>query len=208
MNTHRPDALEGMESGEEGPRRRPGGRSARVQAAAYDAVIALVQERGYEALSLAAIAERAGVHESSLYRRWGTREQLLLDAISSRAAREVPIPDTGALRSDLIELLRLVSTFLQTAEGQALVRTGVATAHIPAFRTFHQEYWQQRHIGLHTLFQRAIERGELAPETDCQLLLETLIGVFYVRAFLLAEPLPEILPERVVDLILPGAQGR
>ncbi len=57
-------------------RRRPGGRSARVQVAVLEATFQLLEERGYELLSIASIAERTGVHETSLYRRWKTKEQL------------------------------------------------------------------------------------------------------------------------------------
>src|SRR6266700_2043671 len=82
-----------------GVRRRPGGRSARVQAAVFVATIQLLQEKGYEALSFATVAERAGVHETSLYRRWKTKEQLVINAISGQVAQNIPVPDTGAFRS-------------------------------------------------------------------------------------------------------------
>ena len=51
---------------------------------------------------------------------------------------------------------------------------------------------------------RAVARGELSPQTDFQLLLETLISVFYIRPFVFNEPLDETLPERIVDLVLSG----
>ncbi len=187
-----------------GPRRRTGGRSARIQAAVFEATIQFLQEQGYEALSFASIGERTGIHETTLYRRWKTKEQLVIDAVASQVAQDIPIPDTGALRSDLIQLLQLLRTFLQSTVGQALIQTGIAARNVPAISALSKDYWQRRSSLLRPLFERAIARGELSPQTDIPLLFETLIGVFYVRLFLLGESLDETLPERMVDLVLSG----
>jgi AcrR family transcriptional regulator len=206
MNTHHPYAGSAdttpATSESAGPRRRPGGRSARIQAAVFAATIHLLQEKGYEALSFATVAERAGVHETSLYRRWKTKEQLVINAISGQVAQNIPVPNTGTFRSDLIQLLQLLRTFLLSSVGEALVQLAIVSKHAPEIGFFHQEYWRQRRALLQPMFDRAIARGEVSPQADLQLLLETLIGVFYVRAFVLGEPLDETLPERVVDLVL------
>jgi AcrR family transcriptional regulator len=207
MNTPHPNAPEARPTGEgrDAVRRRPGGRSARVQGAVFEATFQLLEEGGYDMLSIASIAERAGVHETSLYRRWKTKEQLVLDAVNQRVAREIPVPDTGALRSDLIAVLQSLRLFLQSRMGQALVQTAVATLHLPELCALRQEHWRQRCAHLQILFDRAIARGELSPQVDCQFLLETLSGIMYMRLFIVNEPIDERLPERVVDLILLGA---
>ncbi len=187
-----------------GPRRRTGGRSASIQATVFEATIQLLQEQGYEAWSFASIGERTGVHETTLYRRWKTKEQLVIDAVASQVAQDIPIPDTGALRSDLIQLLQSLRTFLESAVGQALIQTGIAAGNVPAISTLSKDYWQRRSTLLRPLFERAIARGELSAQTDIPLLFEMLIGVLYVRLFLLREPLDETLPERIVDLALSG----
>jgi AcrR family transcriptional regulator len=187
-----------------GPRRRTGGRSARIQAAVFETTIQCLQEQGYEAWSFASIAQRTGIHESTLYRRWKTKEQLVLDALASRVAQAIPIPDTGALRSDLIQLLQSLRTFLESPVGQALIQTGIGARNTPAISTLAKDYWQRRSTLLRPLFERAIARGELSAHTDIPLLFETLIGALYVRQFLLREPLEETLPERIVDLVLSG----
>jgi len=187
-----------------GPRRRTGGRSARIQAAVFEATIQLLQEQGYEAWSFASIGERTGIHETTLYRRWKTKEQLVIDAVASQVARDIPIPDTGALRSDLIQLLQSLRTFLESAVGQAIIQTGIGARNVPAISTLSKDYWQRRSTLLRPLFERAIARGELAARADIPLLFEALIGALYVHQFLLREPLDETLPERIVDLILSG----
>jgi AcrR family transcriptional regulator len=201
MNTPHPAKL--IEASP-GPRRRTGGRSARIQAAIFEATIQLLQEKGYETLSFAAIGERTGVHETTLYRRWKTREQLVVDAVASRVAQDIPTPDTGTLRSDLIQLLQSLRTFLQSPVGQALIQTGIAAKNVSAIAAFSKDYWQRRSTLLWPLFERAIGRGELSAQTDISLLFEMLIGVLYVRLFLMGESLDETLPERIVDLVLSG----
>jgi Tetracyclin repressor-like, C-terminal domain len=83
-------------------------------------------------------------------------------------------------------------------------QAGIATIHLPEFCAFRKDYWHHRLARIQVLFDRAIRRGELSPETDFQLLLETLIGVLYVRIFVVNEPVDEMLPERIVNLVLPG----
>jgi AcrR family transcriptional regulator len=192
-------------NGGDAVRRRPGGRSARVQAAVFAATFQLLEEGGYEGLSIVSIAERAGIHETSLYRRWKTKEQLVLDAVSHWAAQDIPVPDTGALRSDLIAVLQSLRLSLQSRVGQALVQTAVATLHVPKLCALRQEHWRQRRVHLQIIFDRAIARGEVPPQVDCQFLLEMLSGIMYMRLFVVNEPIDEMLPERVVDLVLSGA---
>jgi AcrR family transcriptional regulator len=206
MNTHHPHAasasITSVVSESAGPRRRPGGRSARIQEAVFEATLHLLQEKGYEALSFATIAERAGVHETSLYRRWRTKDQLTVAAVTSQVAQDIPVPDTGLLRSDLILLLQSLRAFLLSSVGQAIVQTAIVTTLVPALNSLHRDIWHRRRAHLQIVFDRAVARGELSPQTDFQLLLETLIGVFYLRPFIFNEPLDETLPERIVDLVL------
>lgn len=187
-----------------GPRRRPGGRNARIQAAVFEATFRLLEEKGYEALSMVSIASRAGVHEATLYRRWKTKELLVIDAANSQIIDDIPVPQTGTFRSDLIEILQSLRIFLLSAIGQALFQTIVATAHVPEFRAFRKEHWRQRRTHFQVVFDRAIARGECSPQIDSQLFLEMLAGALYVRLFVANEPLDEELPRHIVDLALSG----
>jgi AcrR family transcriptional regulator len=207
MKISRPNAPFAIptDQGSDAVRRRPGGRSARVQVAVFEATFQLLlEERGYERLSMASIAERAGVHETSLYRRWKTKEQLVLDAVNHRVAQDIPVPDTGSLRSDLIAVLQSLQLILQSRVGQALFQTAVATLHLSELCTLRQEHWRRRRAHLQILFDRAITRGELSPQVDCQILLEMLSGIIYMRLFVVNEPVDKMFPERIVDLILSG----
>src|SRR5215470_1048367 len=103
-----------------GPKRRPGGRSARVRSAVLDATAQILLEKGLDGLSVAEIAQRAGVNETSIYRRWGTRENVGLEVALSRAELAIPIPDTGSLRGDLLVLARGIAAYQQSPFGKAM----------------------------------------------------------------------------------------
>ena len=94
-----------QEQAEPQPRRRPGGRSAKVKDAVVAATVAELEEGGYDKLSIAAVAARAGVHESSIYRRWKTREGLAMEATFASFASHIAVPDKGSLVQDLGALM-------------------------------------------------------------------------------------------------------
>ena len=125
-----------------------------------DATLAVLAEEG-DAFSIPQVAARAGVHETSVYRRWGSREALIADAVRSRVGAEVPVPDTGSLRGDLVAMLEDSVRFLGSPLGTQLVR---ATATAPQLGTteMRHSYWPERMTRIEVLFARAIARGEIA----------------------------------------------
>jgi AcrR family transcriptional regulator len=94
-------------------RRRPGGRSARVRAAVLYAALEAMAEHG-PSVTISEIARRAGVHATSIQRRWGTTENVIRDAMLTRSQEELPVPDTGTLRGDLMAFARLIAAYLAT----------------------------------------------------------------------------------------------
>ena len=81
---------------------RPGGRSARVRDAVHEAVLALLRDRSWEELSIPAVADRSGVHQATIYRRWRSMPVLLDDVVAEHVTRSFALPDTGSLRGDLL----------------------------------------------------------------------------------------------------------
>jgi AcrR family transcriptional regulator len=105
---------------------RPGGRSARVRASVHHAVEELLAEgQQTETLTLPAIAARAGVHPTTLYRRWGSLADLLAEVASSRFSGNVVVPDTGSLRDDLATWAEHVATDLADPDVVALMRANL-----------------------------------------------------------------------------------
>jgi Tetracyclin repressor-like, C-terminal domain len=146
-------------------------------------------------------------HSVSFYRRWKTKETLVVETLRVRTQEELPIPDTGALRSDLIELRHEVIRLLRSPVGWAMVQVGVLTKPRASFAYSRQFYWMGRLEQFRSIVERAIARGELPTQTEPLLLLETVIGSVYVRLLLTDEPLDEKLPEQIVHLVLDGARS-
>src|SRR3954454_17804776 len=80
---------------------RPGGRSERVRSSVLAAAQELLAEGGYDALRVEDVASRAGVHKTTVYRRWPTKADLVMAVVEGRSEERVPVPDTGSLEDDL-----------------------------------------------------------------------------------------------------------
>ena len=189
------------------PVRRTGGRSARVRAAGIDATLTALRTRGLDDLSITQIAQRAGVHPTTIYRRWGGRSNLALDAVLSETEAEIPAPDTGSLRGDLLAVVRGIAAFLRTPLGELVVRLALRRD-LPEYEAARGGYWAQRFRSGAALFERARARGELRANVDPVLALETLIGPMYVRMLMTGEPLDDALLVRCVDLVMDGIATR
>lgn len=186
--------------------RRPGGRAARVRTAILDATVQELAASSYEALRIEDVAARAGVHKTTIYRRWPTKAELVADATSTHSAGAVRMPDTGSLAGDLRALARAVAANIGSDVGGRMAKTMVAAAvtseevaaRAPAF-------WSERLRLARRIVDDAIERGEVAEDLDADLVIESLIGPLYVRLLLTGEPITRRFADKVAELVAAGA---
>jgi AcrR family transcriptional regulator len=189
-------------------RRRPGGRSARVRRSVVSATLQTLADVGAEKLTVATVAARAGVHETSIYRRWGTREKLITDALLSYSEQLLPVPDTGSLPGDLVAFAGEVAAYLATPLGRALAQTMAASQDDPSIAEARASFWQARYELASAMVHRAVERGEIAASSDPRVILEALVAPLHLRALLTAEAPEADLPARLAELVLDGALPR
>ena len=191
-----------------GPR-RPGGRSSRVRAAAIAATLAELAESGYSALSLESVARRAGVHKTTLYRRWGTREDLVLDAMLERAGEQISVPNTGSLRKDLFALARTAAANAASPEVAAMARAVVAQMpHDSRLAAANHRFWDERLALDGAIVEQAIERGEVPPDTQPRQVIESVLGPIHLRLLLTGEPIGDDFLSGVVDVVVEGIARR
>ena len=183
-------------------RRRLGGRSARVRDAVLKSAFELLIEQGHGGFTITEVAARAGVHETSIYRRWGTPNALLVDAWLGFFDDAIPIPDTGSLRSDLIALGESGAAVHRSPRGQAILAL-ILVRDERSLKVKH-EYWQRRFERLRPVFDRAIARGEFPPDADPFVLLQILIAPRFFRLLVSIEPLDDWPIAEVVDRVLNG----
>jgi AcrR family transcriptional regulator len=169
---------------------RPGGRSARVRAAVLAATLDELAAAGYADLTVEAVAERAGVHRTTIYRRWPDKRSLVLGALIEYAADQLPIPDTADLRRDLHLLGQAIDSDLRSPQAHALLCTLVAdrpgSSELSDVRT---QLWADRLRQAQAIPQRAVQRGELAADIDPAVVIDMLVGPIYLRRFIQGRPM-------------------
>jgi AcrR family transcriptional regulator len=180
-----------------------------VRAAAIAATLVELAECGYSALSLEDVARRAGVHKTTLYRRWGTREELVLEAMLERASEHVSVRDTGSLRDDLLDLARTAAANAATPEVAAMARAVAAESPRDGrLAAANRRFWAERLALDGVIVERAIERGEVAAETDPNRVIEAVIGPIHLRLLLTGEPIDDSFLEGIVDVVVDGVALR
>lgn len=155
---------------------RPGGRSARVRAAVHASVIDLVGDGGADEVSIPAIAARAGVNPTSLYRRWGDLETLLTEVAVSVLTEDEPVPDTGSLRRDLRVWAEFLVTDITRPERVAFLRTLVGSMRDDDGKGL---CMAKRANQIRTILRRATDRGETVPTLDDT--MDRLVAPLYFR---------------------------
>lgn len=154
---------------------RPGGRSARVRAAVHRAVEELLAEGPAEALTIPAVAARADVHPTTVYRRWGSMAQLLADVATSRFSGDIVVPDSGSLADDLRRWVSDVATDLADPDALALMRATIGSDPAGGCACV-----ADRTAQLDAIIERERARGGQAPSVTRA--IDSLLGPLYYRA--------------------------
>jgi AcrR family transcriptional regulator len=168
---------------------RPGGRTARTREAVSAALQAELVEVGYASTSIDRIARRAGVAKTTLYRRWGSVGQLVVDVFAEAAGVSIPMPDTGTLEGDLREVARNAVALLQTPSVRAVVDVVVREAvHDQAARATLTAFFAHRVELASEVVRRAEARGEVPAGTDAAEVIRQLGAPYLSRFFVTGDP--------------------
>jgi AcrR family transcriptional regulator len=194
------------EAVEAAPRRgRP--RSEKARRAILEAATELLLVQGLSAVSMDAVAERAGVSKATIYRWWPTKESLALDALFNEwASARPPARDTGSLRGDLLSLLRPWATLASSRPYGRVIAALITEAQMnPAFAAeYRTRFVEPRREQGREVFRRAIERGEVPADTKIEVGLDMLYGPLYHRLLHGHAPLNDRFVRDVVDTALDG----
>ncbi|WP_405166868.1 TetR/AcrR family transcriptional regulator [Nocardia sp. NBC_01499] len=197
----------------EKPRRVPTG-AAVLQPQITTAVIAAVMEElatsGYAKLSMEAVAKRAGVGKSALYRRWPSKQDMVVAVLGEFSVELAEFADTGALRTDLVAALDVLHTWLTHPRMAAILPdlTAEAGRNPVLAQAVRTTIGQPRRALARRLLQRAIERDELPADTDIELALDLIAGPMFWRLNVRhAEAEPDYL-DRLADHLLRALNAR
>ncbi|WP_340377470.1 TetR/AcrR family transcriptional regulator [Streptomyces sp. SS7] len=190
-----------------GPPRRGRPRDAGRDRALLEATLAVLAESGYGGLTTGAVAARAGVSTATLYRRWSSKEELVLAAATTRTEDLVKQPDTGSLEGDLRALLRDKAASL-TGESGRLMRALIGeAAHNDALaEALATGFLVPVRRRVEEAVGRAVARGEIPPVDDPEMLGDLVVGPM-LSHFLITPRLPERVDARAAragaDRLLP-----
>jgi AcrR family transcriptional regulator len=176
-----------------------------------DATVDLLLELGYDRLTLDRVASQARASKATLYRRWSSKQSLVIDAVMrARRPRTEVAPDTGSLRSDLLALYGGAEAWAECSENRVVGVVLTALQVDAELATeFREKFLQPKVALIGEVYRRAEARGELLPGADPALLGPALPGILLHRAFVLGDPVTNELVERVLDgVIVPAATGR
>ncbi|WP_433664051.1 TetR/AcrR family transcriptional regulator [Nocardia sp. CA-128927] len=176
------------------PRPRPGGRTARIRDQVLDAVRAELTEYGYDALTVDTVAARAGVHRTTVYRRWRDVGGLLADVFDATADMEWHPRDTGSLRGDLAALNQEIQDSLLEEPSFAAALIAVSFRSEEAARAL-RRLWEDRYVQSEIVVERAVRRGELSADVDARALLIAATAPLYHQLVLLRTPPDPCLPD-------------
>jgi AcrR family transcriptional regulator len=152
-------------------------RSERAHRAILAAAIDLFVEQGFEAMSMEGIAARAGVGKTTIYRRWASKEDLIVAAIDELILDAEP-PDTGSVQQDLVELLVILQTIMTSSRAGEIFPRMVAhvAARSPLGAAYLERVIEPRFAVFQGMLRRGVERGELPADVDPQMVRALLIG--------------------------------
>jgi AcrR family transcriptional regulator len=185
-------------------------RSARADEAIIEAVLDLFAEgHTADALSIEAVASRAGVGKATIYRRWPNKDALIIDAVISMKGPVPPIRGES-VREDLVTLLAGVGQTSHQRAGKVTVCLLPELHRSEAMHRRYQEVVEPRRQIIRQVLQRGMANGELRPDLDVELTVLMLSGPMLAQSLLRWNPSvgEENLAERLVDNLLAGARPR
>ncbi|WP_040836409.1 TetR/AcrR family transcriptional regulator [Nocardia brevicatena] len=184
---------------------QPAGPRPRRADAIFAAAIDLLTAHGYDGVTIEAVAHRAGVNKTTIYRWWSSKDALLAAALTESRVLAFAVPDTGSLREDLLALARSITGLLTDPATAAIATAALAAAPTrPQIAAITRSFFADRMEREQEIFDRAIARGELRAGTDPAAIMDLLAGAVWFRLRLRNEPVgPEYL-DYLVDLVLSG----
>lgn len=162
----------------------------------------------YAQLTVERIAEVSGVHKTTLYRWWSGKAELVADALAT-VMDTGPVPDTGDTRTDLVRWLTgTIRNYAGSPLGVAMPALISDLASSPdGLRAFRSAFLSERRANCAEVIARGVARGDLPPDLDADLFMDTLAGAVFYRQVVTGGPVDAGTAERVVDLLLPTPGG-
>jgi AcrR family transcriptional regulator len=172
------------------------------------ATVALLDEPsvGLSRLTIEGVALRAGVSKATIYRWWDGKTELIVEAYLAKAARDVPIPATGSVRQDLIELLgRLAFALTKLDSGRTMADFIVEAHGNSSFGDlFRSTLLASRRRAMAQVLENGQRRGEIRPGAELTVIIDALYGAMYHRLLMSRETIDGQFVRNLVNTVVDG----
>lgn len=179
------------------------------EAELYDAVLDLLREVGYDALTMDAVAARTRSSKATLYRQWGGKAELVAKAVRHNKPGRVADVDTGSLRGDL-HALTLRADDCEMEQSSALMR-GLAMAvhgNPDLLKAFREHLVEPEMAEFRRVLQRAVDRGEVRADNPALgFVMHMMIGAFAARTMIDEQPPTQDFLLSYIDAVVLPALG-
>ncbi|WP_409436108.1 TetR/AcrR family transcriptional regulator [Mycobacterium sp. SMC-14] len=193
-------------SGESAFVRPTGARSDRIHQAILDATAQLLDEGGYAATTVDAIAARSGASKATIYKHWPSRTAVAAEAFGAMMAQDLPLPDTGSTVGDLTEQVVRVSAFYASSRGDVFAQLLAACVEDAAGAAYFRDYFLDgRRAAITELWQRGVSRGDVDAGIAIDDVIDLLFGPLIFRRMSGHCPLTEEHARRLADVALRSA---
>lgn len=183
-------------------------RSEQSRLAVLEAALELCRDQGYGALSIEAMASRAGVGKHTIYRWWPSKGAVLIEALDREmTASAATLPDTGDIAADMRAIIAEVAGVQARPEFGIPLAALLAEAQLDpeTVPALHERLLHPRRQPIVERLLRAQGRGQLAPSLDVEAVVEMVLGALYHRLLLRSGPLDPAYAELVFEVIFAGA---
>ncbi|HEY2696331.1 MAG TPA: TetR/AcrR family transcriptional regulator [Pseudonocardiaceae bacterium] len=178
-------------------------RDASRDDALRQAAIAVMAEVGYRALTMDAVAARARAGKATIYRRWDSKLDLVIDSCNQLVAEHISEPDTGSLAGDLREFVTAFAKFLSGPSGKAAQALVGELPHEPDLaEAFRGTFLLSQRDTLKRILERATARGEVSSEAPKGMLIELTGAALTYRLMITGDPLDEAFVNKFLSTVL------
>jgi AcrR family transcriptional regulator len=179
-------------------------RDPACDAAILQAALDIFAEEGYDRVSMDGVAARAGVGKATIYRRYASKAEMVVEAVRCGASLEDNLPDTGDLRADLTSIMRPLLDRLSGPDAKLLTTFALERLRAPELaEEFDRSVVGKKRVHIRKLVASAIERGDIPADSDVDLISEGPAAFLWHHA-LYRLPMDDGLLDRILNVILPA----
>ena len=193
-----------------GSKRPPGRpRSEHARQAIFRSTMNLLQDTGFDDLTIEAIAADAGVGKATVYRWWPSKGALVVDAFASGTESQLHFPDTGSVYRDVSFQMRRAVAIFRSPQGRIVAALlGAGQSDPELLEAFRARFLRPRRQEAYKTLLRGVDRGELPRGLDLDLVLDILYGAIYMRFLIRHDELSAAYVNEVCEVVLSGAAGK